>query len=74
MSNFETIETEDLDNVTGGRGNIGPALRKAGAWAWRNVIAPAGGGAIYNWAADRLGGGQQPQQPAQPPAQPPAQQ
>ncbi|MDQ3339879.1 MAG: hypothetical protein M4D80_32370 [Myxococcota bacterium] len=71
MNNFETIETEDLHNVNGG--NRGQAVRKAGSWLWRNVVAPAGGGAIYNWAADRLGGGQQ-QQPTQPPAQqPPAQ-
>ena len=66
MNNFEMIDTADLDTVSGGRG-----AAKVGSWLWRNVAAPAGGAALYGWAADRLGGGQQPQQP---PAQPPAQQ
>jgi hypothetical protein len=71
MNNFETIDSADLDTVNGG--SRGQAIKKAGSWLWRNVVGPAGGGALYNWAADRLGGGQQ--QPAQPPAQqPPAQQ
>ena len=69
---FSTIDTNDLDSVTGGRG--GAALKKAGQWAWRNVIAPMGGGAAWEAASRWLGGGQQQQQPAQPPAQqPPAQ-
>jgi hypothetical protein len=67
---FQTIETNDLDNVSGG--NRGQAVRKAAGWAWRNVIAPMGGGAVYEWASQRLGGGggQQPQQPQQPAQQP----
>ena len=73
MNNFETIGSEDLDTVTGG--SRGQAIKKAGSWLWRNVAAPLGGGALYDWAADKLGGGggqppaQQPAQPAQPPAQ-----
>ena len=67
--NFDTIACEELDAVVGGR--AAQAAKAAGGWLWRNVAAPVAGGAIYNWAADRLGGGQQ--QPAQPAAQPPAQ-
>jgi hypothetical protein len=72
FGHFEAIDTAELDSVTGG--NRGQAIKKAGSWLWRNVVAPVGGGALYSWAADRLGGGQQP--PAQPaqPAQPPAKQ
>ena len=72
MNHFETIDPTTLDEINGG--NRGRAIWngvKAGAgWAWRNVVAPAGGGALYSWAADKLGGGQQQPPPAQ---QPPAQ-
>jgi hypothetical protein len=66
---FSTIDTNDLDSVTGGRGNIGPALKKGASWAWRNVIGPMGGGAAWEAASRWLGGGQQ-QPPAPAPAQP----
>jgi hypothetical protein len=70
-SEFSTIDTNDLDSVTGG--SRGQAIKKAGQWAWRNVIGPMGGGAAWEAASRWLGGGQQqPAQPAQPPAQPPA--
>lgn len=65
MNNFETIDSASLDTVTGG-GGIGTAIKKGAAWAWRNVIAPAGGGALYDWAT---GGNRQPQQPAPQPQQ-----
>ena len=70
MNDFETIELADLESVNGGnRGRaIWEGAKKAGAWAWRNVIAPAGGGAIYDWATG--GGRQQQQAPAQPQQQP----
>jgi COMC family len=65
---FQTIDHAQLDTVSGGGGR-GEIIKKAAGWAWRNVIAPMGGGAIYDWAT---GGGrqQQPPQPQQPPAQP----
>ena len=60
---FSTIDTNDLDTVTGGRS--AGAVRNAAQWAWKNVAAPAGGGAAWEAASRWLGGGQQPQQPAQ---------
>lgn len=68
---FSTIDTNDLDTVTGG--SKAQAIKKAGQWAWRNVIAPIGGGAAWEAASRWLGGGQQPA-PQQPPAQQPPQQ
>lgn len=61
---LQTIETNELETVTGGGGKA-ELVRRAAGWAWRNVIAPMGGGAIYDWAT---GGNQQPaQQPQQQP-------
>ncbi len=54
---FSTIDTNELDSVNGG--NRGQAIKKAGQWAWRNVIAP-------------MGGGQQPPAQQPPAQQPPA--
>jgi hypothetical protein len=64
---FSTIDSNDLDIVTGGAG-AGPILKKGAQWAWRNVIAPMGGGAAWEAASQWLGGrgNQQPQQPQQP--------
>ena len=64
MSNFETIDSTTLDSITGG--NRGRAAVNAGKWLWRNVVAPIGGGAAWEWASRQFGGGQQPQQPQQP--------
>jgi hypothetical protein len=65
MNKLETIDVADLDNINGGRGRaIWEGAKAAGSWAWRNVIAPAGGGAIYDWATSGGGQRQQPQQPA----------
>jgi hypothetical protein len=68
MNDFETIERADLHDVNGGnRGRaIWEATKKVGGWAWRNVIAPAGGGAIYDWATGGNRQQPQPQQPQQP--------
>jgi bacteriocin-like protein len=63
---FSTIDTNDLDNVTGGAG-AGQVIKKGAQWAWRNVIAPIGGGAAWQAASDWMSGGnRQPQQPQQP--------
>jgi len=59
---FSTIDTNDLDSVTGGRG---AAVRNAAQWAWKNVAAPVAGGAAWEAASRWIGGGSQ---PAQPPA------
>jgi hypothetical protein len=60
---FSTIDSNDLDNVTGGAGR-GTLIKKGAQWAWRNVIAPIGGGAAWEAASQWLGGGNnQPQQP-----------
>ena len=69
---FTTIDTNDLDTVTGGAGKA-DLIKKGAQWAWKNVIAPIGGGAAWQAASDWMSGGrggqQQPQQPAQPPRQ-----
>ena len=64
---LETIDLDTLDNVNGGNRAraIWNGAKAAGSWAWRNVIAPAGGGALYEWATSRGGNNQQPQQPPQ---------
>jgi hypothetical protein len=65
MTKLETIDLATLDNVTGGAGRVG----RAASWAWRNVVGPAGGAALVDWAANKWHGtgGQQPSQaPAQP--------
>ena len=64
---FSTIDTNDLDNVTGGRGQLikkGAELAgKAGKWAWNNVIKPGAAWAGFDWAVDKAtGGGEQPKQ------------
>ena len=60
-SEFSTIDINDLDNVTGG--GKAQLIKKGAQWAWRNVIAPIGGGAAWEAASKWFGGGQQPQQP-----------
>lgn len=65
---FSTIDTNDLDNVTGGAGK-GELIKKGAQWAWRNVVAPLGGGAAWE-AASQWMSGRGNQQPQQPPAQP----
>ena len=63
---FATIDTNDLDTVNGGAGKL-DAVRRAGAWAWKNIGAPIAGGAAWQAASDWLSGGSKPsQQPAQP--------
>ena len=64
---FATIDTNDLDTVTGGAG-AGTAIKKGAQWAWRNVAAPIASGAAWEGASRWLGGGSG-QQPAQAPAQ-----
>jgi hypothetical protein len=64
---FQAIDRAQLDSVSGGGGKT-EIIKRAAGWAWRNVIAPMGGGAIYDWATG--GGRQQPQQPQQPQPQP----
>ena len=68
---FTTIDSTDLDTVTGGRGKLiqkGAELaKKGGKWAWDNVIKPGAAWAGFDWAVDKAtGGGQQQQAPAQP--------
>jgi hypothetical protein len=65
---FSTIDSKDLDNVTGG-GAAGQVIKKGAQWAWRNVIAPIGGGAAWQAASDWMSGGNRQQQP-QPQPQP----
>ena len=64
---FSTIDTNDLDTVTGGR--AGQTVTNAAKWAWRNVGAPVASGAAWEAASRWLGGGSG-QQPTQAPAQP----
>jgi bacteriocin-like protein len=66
---FSTIDTNDLDNVTGGRGRaVVEAVKKGAQWAWKNVVGPMGGGAAWEAASQWMSGGRQ-----QPPQQPPQQ-
>ena len=64
MNEFKTIDLADLEHVDGG--NRGRAIvngaKKAGGWLWRNVIGPAGGAAIYDWATGGGGNNNQQQQ------------
>ena len=63
---FSTIDSSDLDNVTGGAGKA-ELIKKGAQWAWRNVIAPIGGGAAWQAASDWMSGrGNQQPQPQQP--------
>jgi hypothetical protein len=55
MKDFDSIDPSTLDSISGGR--AGRALASAAKWAWQNVGAPVAGGALYEWASDRLGGG-----------------
>jgi len=70
MKDFATIDSAQLDSISGGRAAT-RAVGKAAKWAWQNVVAPMGGGALYEAASDWLGGrnsSNNNQQQAQPPS------
>jgi hypothetical protein len=66
---FQTIDSCNLDDVTGGRGG---GLVRAGKWLWNKADRAMtawgvyeAGQAVYDWATG--GNRQQPQQPQTPP-------
>lgn len=74
MKDIEPIDAAELESINGGnRGRaIAQGVKTAASWAWRNVIAPAGGGALYEWATGGNRNQNQNQNQNPPAQQPPA--